>query len=151
MPVLFKVLSVFPLWGVHLVGWVLGWVTYGLSSDYRARLRENADQAGVGAWARWRSVGAAGQQVAELPRLWFGKPVPVSLHDTHLVDEALARGPGIVFLTPHLGCFEIMPQAYAQRYGTPSPATPESPARAGRPITVLNAVQNFGSSAPTER
>lgn len=137
MRVLFKVLSVFPLGGVHLLGWMLGWLSYGLSSDYRARLRENAEQAGVGAWARWRSVGAAGQQVAELPRLWFGQSVPVTLHHTHLVDEALARGRGIVFLTPHLGCFEIMPQAYAARYGIPAAATASHPARAGRPITVL--------------
>lgn len=137
MLTLFKVFSVFPLWVAHPMGWVLGWLAYGVSSDYRARLRENADQAGIGARARWCSVGAAGHQVAELPRLWFGKSVPISLYGTHLVDEALARGPGIVFLTPHLGCFEIMPQAYANRYGIDLPATSANPARAGRPMTVL--------------
>jgi KDO2-lipid IV(A) lauroyltransferase len=35
----------------------------------------------------------------------------------HLIDEALARGRGIVFLTPHLGCFEATAQGYAARYG----------------------------------
>ena len=137
MSALFKFLSVFPLWLAHLVGWVLGWLAYGLSSAYRARLRENAAQAGISAAARWRSVGAAGQQVAELPRLWFGKPVNISLHDTHWVDQALARGPGIIFLTPHLGCFEITAQAYASRYGTDLPAALQRPAWVGRPITVL--------------
>ena len=137
MAFLFKILSLLPLWVAHGVGWVLGWLAWSLSSSYRARLRENADQAGVSQGARWRSIGAAGQQVAELPRLWFGKPVPITLHNTELVDEALARGPGIVFLTPHLGCFEIMAQAYANRYGIDGSGTDQSPARPGRPITVL--------------
>ena len=137
MPVLFKFLSVFPLWVAHGVGWVLGWLAWALSSEYRLRVRENADQAGISAWARWRSVGAAGQQVAELPRLWFGKPVKVVLHGTALIDEAVAKRRGIVFLTPHLGCFEIMAQAHALRYGTALAATETTPARAARNITVL--------------
>jgi KDO2-lipid IV(A) lauroyltransferase len=32
------------------------------------------------------------------------------------VDKAYAGGQGIVFLTPHLGCFEITAQAVAERY-----------------------------------
>ncbi len=33
-----------------------------------------------------------------------------------LIDDAHARGRGIVFLTPHLGSFEVTAQAYAERY-----------------------------------
>lgn len=132
MAALFKIVSTLPLWLAHAVGWLLGWLAYGFSAEYRLRLKENAAQAGVGPWARWRSVGAAGQQVAELPRLWFGRPVAVSLQGTEWVEQALGRGRGIIFLTPHLGCFEITAQAYAARYGTQSfnglPA---------RPMTVL--------------
>ena len=43
-----------------------------------------------------------------------------------LVEAALAQGRGVVFLTPHLGCFEIAAQAYAQRFG-----------QADKPMTVL--------------
>lgn len=64
--------------------------------------------------------------VAELPRLWLGAPVPARWQGAEYVDAALLRGKGVVFLTPHLGCFEITAQAYAQRYG-----------RTQQPMTVL--------------
>ena len=34
-----------------------------------------------------------------------------------LIAAARARGRGIVFLTPHLGCFEVTAQGYAARFG----------------------------------
>jgi KDO2-lipid IV(A) lauroyltransferase len=40
------------------------------------------------------------------------------------VEKALQLGRGIVFLTPHLGCFEVTAQAYAARFGQgPHPMT----------------------------
>jgi Kdo2-lipid IVA lauroyltransferase/acyltransferase len=123
---LFKFFSVLPLWFAHSVGWLLGWLAFGLSGTYRHRFLENARQAGLTPWQWWGAVGAAGKQIAELPRLWFGRPVPVLWEGAHHIDAALAAGRGILFLTPHLGCFEVAAQAYAERYG-----------QAGHPITVL--------------
>ena len=40
-----------------------------------------------------------------------------------LIEDALALGRGLVFLTPHMGSFEITAQAYAQRYGARRPIT----------------------------
>ena len=40
-----------------------------------------------------------------------------------LIEECLADGRGLLFLTPHLGSFEITAQAYAQRYGARAPIT----------------------------
>jgi len=40
-----------------------------------------------------------------------------------LIDEALEQGRGLVFLTPHMGSFEITAQAYAQRFGARQPIT----------------------------
>jgi KDO2-lipid IV(A) lauroyltransferase len=54
--------------------------------------------------------------VAELPRLWMGRPVPIQWDGAELIDAAHAAGHGIVFLTPHLGCFEATAQGYARRY-----------------------------------
>ena len=34
-----------------------------------------------------------------------------------LIEAAMAHGSGVLFLTPHLGCFEITAQAVAQRFG----------------------------------
>lgn len=117
MASLFRFFSLFPLWFAHLAGWVFGWLAYGFSGTYRQSFSDNLRQAGVSGRAARQAVGAAGQQIFELPRLWFGQRVKVAWTGDHLIDAALATGRGIVFLTPHLGCFEITAQAYAQRYG----------------------------------
>jgi Kdo2-lipid IVA lauroyltransferase/acyltransferase len=118
MTFLFRLLSHMPLWVLHSLGWLLGWLAFVGSGDYRRRFLENAAQAGV-APVHWLSaVGESGRMVAELPRLWLGAAVPIAWDGAQHVGAALAQHRGIVFLTPHLGCFEIAAQAYAQRFGT---------------------------------
>lgn len=126
MRLLFKVLSFLPLVVLHGLGWTLGWLAFLLSATYRGRLIANARQAGVVRASWMKSVGAAGQLVAELPRLWVGAPVPVEWSGEEQIDDALRLGKGILFLTPHLGCFEVTAQAYAAKFG-----------QQGLPITVL--------------
>lgn len=123
MTILFRFLSTLPLWLMHGLGWLLGWGVFVLSGVYRRRFLDNALQAGYGR-ARWLgAVGQAGELVAELPRLWLGPPVPIHWDGEQLVEAALRQGRGIVFLTPHLGCFEITAQAYARRFGERQPMT----------------------------
>lgn len=114
---LFQVLARLPLPVLHGLGWVLGWLSFLLSARYRRRLLGNARQAGVG----WRdvlaSVAESGKMVAELPRLWFGRPVRVGWEGAAVIEATQAHGGGLLFLTPHLGCFEITAQAYADRFG----------------------------------
>ena len=126
MLTLFKFLSLMPLWLAHVLGWGMGWLVFAASGVYRRRFLANARQAGMCRRQWLGAVGASGQLVAELPRLWLGAPVPVLWDGAQHVDAALARGQGVVFLTPHLGCFEVAAQAYAQRYG-----------QGHQPITVL--------------
>ena len=117
MITLFKMLSVLPLNLAHGLGWSLGWLVFIASGVYRRRFLANARQAGMG-WRQWRgAVGESGKLVTELPRLWLGRSVPVLWEGAQHVEDALAVGRGVVFLTPHLGCFEITAQAYAGRYG----------------------------------
>jgi len=126
MITLFRMLSVWPLWLLHGVGFVLGWLVFLASPTYRKRFLANAHQAGL-AWRQWLgAVGEGGKLVAELPRLWLGAPVPTAWDGITHVEAALALGKGVVFLTPHLGCFEITAQAYALRFG-----------QLGQPVTVL--------------
>lgn len=123
MTFLFRFLARLPLWLLHGVGWALGWGVFGLSAVYRQRFLANVRLAGRSA-AHWRSaVGQAGCLVAEIPRLWLGRPVPLHWAGAEHIEAALAQGRGIVFLTPHLGCFEITAQAYAQRFGARQPMT----------------------------
>ena len=126
MTTLFKLLSALPLWLLHGIGWVIGWVVFVVSGVYRRRFVANARQAGLGVRDWLGAVGESGKLVAELPRLWLGQPVRVVWEGVTHVTDALAQERGIVFLTPHLGCFEITAQAYAQRFG-----------QLGKPMTVL--------------
>lgn len=123
MITLFKLLSCLPLALLHGLGWGLGWLTYALSPTYRQRLRTNAAQAGVAARDWHAAVGHSGKLVAELPRLWLGRPVPLQWDGAEHVQAALALGRGVVFLTPHMGCFEVTARAYAQRFGQRKPIT----------------------------
>lgn len=120
---LFITLSHFPLPVLHALGWVLGWSSFVLSGRYRRRLLAHARQAGCGWRVALSSVAEAGKLVAELPRLWLGRPVRVGWEGAACIEAAQAHGAGVLFLTPHMGCFEITAQAYAQRFGARQPMT----------------------------
>jgi KDO2-lipid IV(A) lauroyltransferase len=114
---LFRLFSAWPLWLLHGLGWAVGWLAFLGSPVYRQRFLANAAQAGYRPGAVHAAVGQAGMLIAELPRLWMGRAPAVCWDGEALIEAAHARGKGILFLTPHLGCFEATAQAYAGRYG----------------------------------
>ena len=117
MLLLFRLLSAAPLWLLHATGVLLGWITYAASPTYRRRFKANAAQAGY-IFAQVNAVvGHVGRMVMEVLRLWFGKPLPCDVHGGEAVDQGIAAGKGLVFLTPHMGCFELAAQAMARRWG----------------------------------
>src|SRR4051812_26476654 len=101
-----RALALVPLPVLHALGVAVGWVAFAVSPTYRRRFLGNARQAGVALAAIRRAVSESGKLVTEPPRLWFGADVRVDWEGGHLIEEALASGRGILFLTPHLGCFE---------------------------------------------
>ena len=118
MQLLFRLLARLPLSVLHGLGALLGWLGWLLSPAYRRHFRHQADLAGISPAARRAAIAAAGRGVLELPKIWLrpqaeivGRVVQVS--GWPLVEAAWAAGKGIVFLTPHLGCFEITAQYYA--------------------------------------
>jgi Kdo2-lipid IVA lauroyltransferase/acyltransferase len=116
MEALFKLLARWPLPWLHAVGALLGWLAYALSPTYRRRFKKNSEFAGYTAAQVRSGVAHAGRMAAELPRLWLGAQVPIRWTGEDVFEAAHAQGQGIIFLTPHLGCFEITAQAIAQRY-----------------------------------
>ncbi len=116
MRFLFNVCAKLPLWILHAAGAVLGWLTYWLSPTYRRNFLKHAHRAGYSAQQIKAAIAHAGRMAAELPRLWLGAPTPIQWQGQEVFDAAHANGRGIIFLTPHLGCFEITGQAIAQRY-----------------------------------
>jgi len=135
-----QLIAALPLsWGQRL-GAMLGWLVYGLSPKYRRRLRANLTQA-VGeerAGQLWRRVVAeTGKQSLELPWIMLRPHEQVmdkvvSVTGWELVDAAKAAGRGLLFLTPHLGCFEITAQYIAREHA----------------ITVLYRPPNFDQLVP---
>lgn len=55
--------------------------------------------------------------VAELPRLWLGRPVRVVWNDLPAMqavfERSKAEGKGIIVLSPHIGCWEVVGQSIA--------------------------------------
>lgn len=106
-------------------------LVYSASDTYRRRVKTNLSQAGYAdAATRRAAVREAGKAIAELPAVWLRTPgavarLVVETRGWEHIDAAHAAKRPIVFLTPHLGCFEITAQIYAHR------------APAGKPITVL--------------
>ena len=128
---LFKLASYLPLWLLHGVGAGLGVLLWLLDSGHRSRLRDNAELAGLSSRQRWQATLHAGRMVAELPRLWLGKPVPIEWDGLDLLRASVQPGHSLVLLTPHMGCFEINAKAYAQEFAHAGLGD------AGKPMTVL--------------
>lgn len=117
----FRLLSYLPLSFLHRLGTVVGWLTYWTSSRYAARLRDNLQNA-------WRNrdqdelsrilganVGEAGKGMAELPWMWQRSLNEVvasvrACHGWEWVETAKKQGKGLIILTPHIGCFEVIGQ-----------------------------------------
>ena len=129
---LLRQLAKLPLSWVHAIGGTLGWMVYFLSPGYAARLRANLLQSSLSRDEKdyqrilHRNIAETGKAVIELIPVWF-RPVEQSVRlvvrteSVALVEEAERRGRGIIFLTPHLGCFDAAALWVAKR----------------RPITVL--------------
>ena len=123
--VLFRLLVLMPLGILHSLGTLLGRLTYSLSGPYAARMKDNLLQAGyslddeAGRRLLSMAIAESGKSITELPWIW-GRPyteviggVRECLGMQH-VEAAWAVGKGIIFLTPHLGCYEISGSYLAQ-------------------------------------
>ncbi len=113
---LFRFLSFIPLPVLHGIGATLGWLVYLLSPAYRRRLTENIRLAGFET-STVQAISEAGKSILELPFIWFADPKRVlakaTIENWPVAQQALDQNKGVIFLTPHLGCFEIIAQAIA--------------------------------------
>ena len=118
-----------PLPLLHAAGIVLGWLAFALSPRFRCALTDNLKQAGYhDPQLKRRAVGEIGKSLAELPAVWMRplRKVATLVRETEgweHITAAQQAGRPIVFLTPHLGCFEITAQLYAFRAPIVKPIT----------------------------
>lgn len=115
---LFRLLSRLPLPVLHASGAAVGWLVYLASPSYRRRLKDNIRRAGFGR-SLSSAISEAGKNILELPFIWCAAPQRVlktaSIENWDLVQAALDAKRGVIFLTPHLGCFEITAQVIAEK------------------------------------
>jgi KDO2-lipid IV(A) lauroyltransferase len=140
MQFLLRLVARLPLPLLHVIGRVLGWVVYLVSPRYRRMLRSNLESAGFGA-SRLRAsvVSETGKGALEIPAIWLlpegaAKLVVESVGWEH-VESAARASKGLIFLTPHLGCWEVSGQYISSRM----------------PITVMYAPPNLESLEPVMR
>lgn len=119
-PFVFRVLARLPLPLLHNLGALAGWLVWLLSPTYRRNLNAQLVQAGL-TEAKFAAIAEAGKVLLELPKIWLRPHEEVvarvvKVTGWELVEEARAAGRGILFLTPHLGCFEITAQYCAAQH-----------------------------------
>ncbi len=116
---IFRLLARLPLPLLHAVGALLGLLVYLGSAGYRRKLLANLAVAGLPRALRWSCARHAGRMVAELPWIWFRprRCVAQRVHcdDLAVIEAAEREGRGVLFMTPHLGAFEVTARWYALR------------------------------------
>lgn len=123
---LFKIMARLPLSVLHALGSAVGCLTYWSSGKYAARLRENLGYALPNATPAefdkilHASIAESGKGLTELPWVWCRPLAEVTgsvraCRGWEFVEEAMTKKQGIIFLTPHLGCFDISALYLAER------------------------------------
>jgi Kdo2-lipid IVA lauroyltransferase/acyltransferase len=119
MLILMRLLAVLPLRVLHTMGAAGGWLVYLSSAQYRERLRTNLASAIPGSdKLLHEAIEEPGKAVMETPAIWCRseqqiKAMVATDESWQLLEAGLAQGKGLMFLAPHLGCFEVTAQFYA--------------------------------------
>ncbi|WP_186293314.1 lysophospholipid acyltransferase family protein [Chitinimonas sp. BJB300] len=111
---LLRCISALPLLLLHAIGVMAGWLTWLLDRGYRARFRDNLRQAYPGNYNHLlkSSIAQNGMGALELLAAWTRPAHAVSrlvrtCEGWHHAAAALAQKRPIIFVTPHLGSFDI--------------------------------------------
>lgn len=123
---LLRLIARLPLAWLHAAGGALGWLVYLASPSYASRLRDNLLQSRV-----WRdeneyqrllhaNIVETGKAVGELSAIWFRPQQQTAAWVTAVngwdyLERARSAGKGVIMLTPHLGCFEVIPHYLTMR------------------------------------
>lgn len=119
---LLRGIAYLPLPAIHAIGAMIGLAYFGTGRMAR-RTRANLAAAGIASVDSLNSLTRksameSGKGALETFAIWF-RPQPALLgwmracHGWEHVERAWHENRGIIFLTPHLGCFEISAQYYA--------------------------------------
>lgn len=124
---LLKAFAVLPLPVVHGLGWLVGWLMYLTDKKFSRRIRRNLDIARIAGHKRarrrlaHRCAQEIGKGAVETLAIWSRTQDAAlnwvkACYGWQHVETALAGKRGIIFLTPHLGCYEITALYYAAHH-----------------------------------
>lgn len=119
MTFLFWLISRLPLRVLHAIGGALGLLVARLPGRYGQRLADNFRHAYPGATGAMIAEAArhTGRLIMEMPYFWSRKKLSVHVEGFDQMwaetGKLQADGRGLIILTPHLGCFEVLPQHFA--------------------------------------
>lgn len=115
-----------PLVVIHGLGATVGWIIFACNRGLAGKIQSNlmhaiiAKNTGGTLRIARKSAIETGKGVAETLAIWFKPQADVEKWVTGTegwshVDAALADQKGIIFLTPHLGCYEITALHFASQ------------------------------------
>ena len=122
-----KCLRFFPLPAIHGLGAVVGLINYLFNQDHRAHAKGNLNQSGLSNGKitaekmLFKSTIENSKGAFETFAIWFKSQLEVlnwvkNVDGWDAVEDAINSGKGLIFLTPHLGCFEITSLYYGAHY-----------------------------------
>ncbi len=122
-----RLTSRIPLQWLHAYGVAVGWLVYWFSSGYARRMQSNLAISGLGGDAQsYRKllhavIAQDGRALMELPAVWFRDEkaftrLVVELRGWDKVESLHRQGQSIIFLSPHMGCFEIAARYVATQF-----------------------------------
>ncbi len=121
-----RLLANLPLGWLHFLGISISWVAFIVSSKYSKQITQNLTESNVCSnqvslkKILKSNVSETGKAIFELPFIWFRPKTEVlsyilSISGESELKKVLTKKRGIIFITPHLGPFEIIPK-YLGRY-----------------------------------
>lgn len=120
---IFRALGLLPLRTLQQIGSFLGWVASVVPGTYTRRAAKNMAFAYPDATPAM--LRQAMQQLLrmflELPYLWSPRNADrlqklVVCDQWPLIEATLAEGRGLILISPHIGCFEMLGPIYSQRH-----------------------------------
>lgn len=119
----FRALGLLPLIVLQQIGAAFGWLGWIAPGTYKKRAARNMAFAYPDATPlmQRQSMQQLISMFLELPYLWSPRNAKrlqdlVVCDHWPLIEETLAQGRGLILISPHIGCFEMLGPIYSQRH-----------------------------------